>query len=120
MRCAATKKGRQCLRAHPHDGLHVFGVLRRVSRKQARRIREVAKHRPEIIERSGGRCEGAFFSPLCTGIGTDLHHVRKRRVGDDSPENLRLVCRPCHMAIEAEPQRAWFWGLSERAEGARS
>lgn len=119
MRCAATKKGRQCLRAHAHSGMHTFGVLRRVSRKQARRIREVAKHRPEIIERCGGRCE-ARFTPLCTELGTELHHVRKRRTGDDSPENLRLVCRPCHMAIEADPQRAWRCGLSERAEGARS
>ncbi len=67
-----------------------------------------------LLERSQGRCEGRGFSPLCTGVGVDVHHVVKRSAGgDDTPANCLLLCRFCHDRVEAAPAEALVAGLTK-------
>ena len=50
-----------------------------------------------LRELVGGRCEVCRTRP-----GTDPHHVRKRsQGGEDSLENIVLVCRACHDRTDA-------------------
>ncbi len=51
-----------------------------------------------LVERAGGRCErcGSRHPPL------DRDHVKKRSAGgEDSPENLVMLCRGCHEMKDA-------------------
>jgi hypothetical protein len=68
------------------------------------------KTRLAVWDRDKGQCQwGGEFLP--EGIG-DVQHRRARMSGGsrlpwiNSCANLVLVCRPCHMAIEAHPIEA--------------
>ncbi len=83
----------------------------RVGKKRQRDNDELADARPVLLERSRGKCE-ARFSDLCTGYGVVPHHVvRRSQGGDNSPENLLLVCWFCHALIHDNPTDAREKGL---------
>ena len=75
--------------------------------------RAYARMRRRILDARGWRCED------CGRAGRlELHHVIEvADGGDDSPDNLRALCRPCHFAEHKRrpgpDRRAW------RAEIAR-
>jgi len=84
--------------------------LRRVGKKAQRNMDELADARPALLERSRGRCE-AQWSQLCTGIGVHPHHiVRRSQGGDNTPDNLLLVCYFCHDLIHHNPAEALVRG----------
>ena len=57
-----------------------------------------------VVRRAHGRCE----TPGCGSDGVVVDHVRARRDGgQDTPANLRLLCRRCDNAVK------------ERADGKR-
>lgn len=73
--------------------------------------------RAALILRSGGRCEGNDFSPHCTGVGTDAHHIRPadRDEGRHEPDRMKLLCRWCHQEVHANPNLAGMAGLLKRS-----
>ena len=83
-------------RWRPQHGMRAYRALRR-----------------RILDERGWRCED------CGRAGRlELHHVVSvEDGGDDSPDNLRALCRPCHFATDGRrpgpDRRAW------RAEIAR-
>lgn len=66
-----------------------------------------AKARKHVLERSGGLCE------RCGQPGTDTHHRRRRREGDNPHRvvNLLRLCRPCHDHAHAHPLEALETGV---------
>ena len=68
--------------------------------------------RNEVVERSGGLCEGteripgySKDTPCLSGIMLEIHHIIPKRMGGrkgpvakalDMAWNLMLVCRACH------------------------
>lgn len=68
--------------------------------------------RDAVALRSRDRCEFYFLDTDhtfndCKRIGTDLHHIEKRRGRNHSPENLLNLCREHHDYIHANP--AWAY-----------
>lgn len=64
--------------------------------KQARRL---------AVERAEGLCEARWAG--CAGRGEHAHHVRRRsQGGDDTVDNLLMVCHRCHGEIHANPALA--------------
>lgn len=60
-----------------------------------------AKTQAQAFERAHGKCEG------CGGLlmpgRYEIHHIKPRwKGGDDSLENARCLCGPCHLAAEAD------------------
>ena len=52
------------------------------------------KKREEVIERDSGKCQ------LCGNNGKEVHHkVPYSLTGDDSVDNLILLCKSCHLHI---------------------
>jgi hypothetical protein len=56
--------------------------------------------RLEVLERAGFCCEvcgepAKHQDPEASFLGLDMHH-RNRRAADNRPENILLVCEPCH------------------------
>ena len=50
----------------------------------------------QLVNEQGGLCE------KCGSIAVDAHHLVKRsQGGDDSAENIRLLCRECHLKAHA-------------------
>ena len=76
-------------------------------------LRAYQRMRRRILNARGWRCED------CGRAGRlELHHViAVEDGGDDSPDNLRALCRPCHFATDGRrpgpDRREW------RAEIAR-
>ena len=61
--------------------------------------REWRVKRKEVIERNDGWCERCHSAPIA-----DVHHVTYAHIGDEPPEDLQGVCRPCHAFISAEQE----------------
>jgi hypothetical protein len=58
--------------------------------------------RAAALERAGGRCERCG-----AGEPAEVHHLTYEHLGDERPEDLEAVCRPCHRrAHPAEPAAA--------------
>lgn len=86
--------------------------LRRVGKKAQRDRDEMTTSRVLIIHRSGGRCEADGFSPYCSGVGTEAHHVvRRSQGGSNDPSNLLWVCAADHQRIHQYPEAARQRGL---------
>ena len=68
--------------------------------------------RKAVLERDRYRCQdcGALRYPLEIS-----HIVAVRDGGSDELTNLRVLCRSCHLRIDADPEaRAWRDLLAER------
>ena len=88
--------------------------LPRVGKKALRDRDELATVKPILMERSGGRCE-AKVSNLCTGVGSQAHHVRRRaQSGSNDSDNLLWVCLWCHDLLHHNPALANELGMIER------
>ncbi len=78
----------------------------RVGKKRAQDDAELAVSIPLLKERSRGRCE-VNWSPLCTGVGTQAHHVQRRsQGGTNEPDNLLWSCFIDHARIHDQPEQA--------------
>lgn len=76
---------------------------------------EFEKMRPQVFERSGGRCEAFGFSSNCSGVGTHVHHRRRRGQGGANVlANLIGVCPFCHAEIHSHPTLATELGYLVR------
>lgn len=79
--------------------------------KMTRDAVEMREVRRALLERSQGRCE-ARFSPLCTGVGTEAHHLKRRSAGGmNTVDNCVWVDAHCHARIHAAPAEAIAAGL---------
>lgn len=87
--------------------------LRKVGKKAQRERPAFDQARADLLLRSGGRCEGRDFSPHCTGVGTDAHHVRiaDRDEGRHEADRMLFLCRACHQEAHANPRLARHAGL---------
>lgn len=86
--------------------------LRRVGKRTLLDLGELKNAKVELLMRSQGRCEGKGFSDLCTGYGTEMHHiVRRSQGGSNDPTNLAFLCAFCHRAVHANPAKALVEGL---------
>jgi 5-methylcytosine-specific restriction endonuclease McrA len=93
------------------DALRRSGRLPQRGKKVARDRVELAQAKPLLLERSGGRCE-AGQSPYCRGVGSEIHHLKKRsQGGSNDPRNLAWVCGPCNGWVEDNPDAAHRAGL---------
>lgn len=90
--------------------------LKKVGRRGAEARRAMDEARVCLLERSGGVCEGNDFSPHCTGVGTDAHHIwpSDRDRNRHEPERMAYLCRFCHMELHANPNLANKAGLLKR------
>ena len=83
-------------------------------RRRTRRMMDEA--RAVLLERTGGRCEGNDFSPHCTGVATDAHHIwpSDRDRGTHDADRMAYLCRWCHQEVHANPALANRAGLLKR------
>lgn len=71
--------------------------MRRIGARGRQRQRTMARLRPLLLQRAGGRCE----NPLCRKRARlDLHHLTKRSQGGGEDLNLVCVCRQCHNRLD--------------------
>jgi 5-methylcytosine-specific restriction endonuclease McrA len=56
--------------------------------------------RQEAIEAATGRCQRCGASG--DGITLQAHHLSYERLGSERPEDLKVVCVPCHEVEDAE------------------
>jgi hypothetical protein len=83
---------------------------RRQRRARSGHLTPIPRHVVAAVRaRSGGRCE-AKAGRGCTGVGEHRHHRAGRGPGRDRPDLILDVCVPCHLAIHANPQRAYAAG----------
>ena len=98
------------------SGLKRTRIKRTSSKKQA----EIRARKPFLIELErvrGNLCQAqGLASDECQGIWSDGHEIVKRSAGGDplDPDNVLLVCRRCHMWIEANPALARERGLARK------
>lgn len=87
--------------------------IRRVSNKQAKRLREYNKIRDKFMEENP-----VCMFPDCEREATDLHHSRGR-IGDNllDPSTFKSLCREHHHYIEVNPDVAKELGLSQSRLG---
>jgi 5-methylcytosine-specific restriction protein A len=57
-----------------------------------------SKTRRLVLARDSHRCQ-LGIPGVCTTIATEVDHIRPRAIGgDDALDNLRSVCRKCHIS----------------------
>lgn len=85
--------------------------LRRITPKQAKRLRKQSTETKKLIEECEGIClECGTFNTLYNPLGQD-HILQRGKGGSDDPKNKRLRCWNCHqkrhngMAREQHPER---------------
>lgn len=79
-----------------------------------------AKKRQEALERAGHKCQ------LCASIGQlQVHHNTYKRLGNELPTDLCVLCRNCHIRHhpdkirKAQEERAKNTQLSEIQHGSK-
>jgi hypothetical protein len=88
--------------------------LRKRSKRQSRRERELSKSKQVVLARAGGMCE----VPGCLREAKSVHHRRLRSQGrDDSPDNLIALCAEHHEAVHRSPAWAQSVGLVVMRKG---
>lgn len=88
-------------------------------KKGARDRAELQQIRATLVERSGGMCEAAGFSDLCTHLGREIHHRTRRSAGgQNTTENCLFVCFSCHRSIHDNPLIAIDRGFLRRGGAA--
>jgi 5-methylcytosine-specific restriction endonuclease McrA len=73
-----------------------------------------------VADRSRGICEARLIKYGCRTYGVEHHHVKSRgRGGSNDPNNILLLCTPCHHAITVmRPGTAAFRTHSWQVEGS--
>lgn len=56
--------------------------------------------REAIIEAVGGFCERCYAAE--PDVRLEVHHLTYERLGHEDPEDLQVVCPPCHVVADAE------------------
>lgn len=74
--------------------------------------------RKSVLARAWGKCEECAHRAVL-----DLHHLHYRTVGEESPEDLKALCRDCHHAAhrdingeywrDPEEMAAHWWSYHE-------
>lgn len=86
--------------------------LRRITPKQAKRLRNQSIETKKLVIEAEGICPecGQPFTPI-NPAGQD-HIIQRGKGGTDAPENKRLICSRCHIdkrhngtAREQHPER---------------
>lgn len=88
--------------------------LPRVSAKRRAEERDLRRAHADVLLRSRGRCEAITrgLEHLCTGLGTEYHHVLPRsRGGQHHADNLVHLCATAHRLVHGQPARARRLGL---------
>lgn len=80
--------------------------LERQPYRKAYQTREYQVHRQHAFERARGRCELCGTGPMRTGEWECDHRIPLRDGGSNLPENLRILCKPCHGRITKATRRA--------------
>jgi 5-methylcytosine-specific restriction endonuclease McrA len=71
--------------------------LKRISAKQMQRNAHLKRRRDYLLEKCHGRC--MMCGEIGGWLGLSLHHKTFRsQMGDDSDDNLILICHKCHSA----------------------
>lgn len=94
-------------------GLTHRTAMRKVSRQHAKSQRELDALKPALIERSHGLCE-AQFSWLCSGVGSQPHHMLKRSHARHRHrlDEILWTCGFCNVDVEVRPDEAYAAGLT--------
>jgi 5-methylcytosine-specific restriction endonuclease McrA len=92
-------------------------AVKRESERQAIREAFLAGQKAALIHfgvRECSRCTRSFDTEQQAWAGLQLHHDFKRsqavgyrggrKFGVDAPDNLELVCKPCHRQLESNPE----------------
>jgi len=86
--------------------------IRRASKKknsESATRRELLKR---LVDERGEECQAR--TTTCTGFAVDAHEVLQRSAQGSAvdPENILLICRPCHNYIHQHPgesfERGWL------------
>jgi len=88
-------------------------AVRRVSKARLKQHRQYLQWKMDVMGRRM-RCE-ARVVPVCTGYGSELHHVLSRSQGGALMDeaNVMVVCRWCHHWIEHHPREAKTLGYKK-------
>jgi len=91
--------------------------MRQVSNRRVRENRQRRKLLERLVRERGELCEVAL--PGCVGRAVDGHEVLARSAGGSilDEENIKLVCRPCHVRIGARPLEALELGFRQSRYG---
>ena len=91
--------------------------MKAVSNRRVRENRQRHKLLVRLVRERGELCEVAL--PGCDGRAVDGHEVLARSAGGSpvDEENIRLVCRPCHVRIGARPLEALELGFRRSSYG---
>lgn len=90
--------------------------LRRVSKKQAKRLEEYRKLRVQFLH-DNRMCEaGLVFAANgidtdCTKLATEIHHKARRGKNLNNPDTFCPTCRHCHTFCHENPKIARELGL---------
>ena len=85
--------------------------LRRMSKKRRAELPSRKACCEAVRKRAGGRCEARLVG--CWGEGADCHEIVPRNQGGSiaDPENVMLLCRPCHDFTIQHPNEARKLGM---------
>ena len=76
-------------------------IKRRRTPKLTNYLDELALMRPVVVSRFAGQCH------ICNDPGTAVHHRKLRsQGGDNSLDNLLLLCDSCHAYVHNHPALA--------------
>lgn len=80
--------------------------LSRMSKKRASQRPDYDATVQRVFIRAKGQCEVVLDNARCPRRAKDAHHAVKRsQGGEDTPDNLLAVCRPCHDRTDTDYQR---------------
>lgn len=81
----------------------------------SRRWRQVRAYVLEVNRRRNrGRCR-LNIPGVCTGVATQVHHTRGRKITGDDPRFLVAACAPCNRHVgepskrKPQPRRVTKW-----------
>jgi hypothetical protein len=82
--------------------------IRKVSKKREGENKEYLRLRKTYLD-SHWKCEVQWRG--CYGISSEIHHSHGRGDNLCAVEHFVAICRPCHLAVHAQPKLARACGL---------
>lgn len=122
--CVSVHGGNPCRKPHRQrvNRAAVNRELKRATKRQRRAARRIPDDvKAAVHARAEGRCEAHPYRPTLACSGRlELHHrLRRSQGGQDTVENLLLVCSTHHAHIHAWPEWARENGLLRGRYGRR-